>query len=258
MRLFKFTLVLCVCAISACTLTESEKPTPTRTPYEIDATAVPAIEASVTDTATPTPTYTPSVTPTASDTPTPTETGLPSETPLPSPTPVNSRLYDPTGRGVFLRQVPGTAGEIVQIMYEEYPIDFVGRTEDSTWFHVRLESGILGWLPAPYVNTSLNVEDQPVTGTVENRTDDQPDAMVKEFSDGLRLRVTPGEGNATLAFLDTFTPLTVMGRSEDSLWLEVEIPDGTTGWVSLEHIELYVHLEDLPVTGEAATATPPG
>jgi hypothetical protein len=258
MRVITSCLILCAVAISACTLAGSEKPTPTRTPYPIDATAVPVIEASVTDTATPTPSYTPSDTLTPSNTPTPTETGLPSETPLPSPTPVTSRLYDPTGRGVFLRQVPGTAGDIVQIMYEDYPIDFVGRTEDSIWFQVRLESGILGWLPAAYVDTSLTVEDQPVTGTVQNRTEDQPDAMVKEFSDGLRLRVTPGEGNRTLAFLDTFTPLTVVGRTEDNLWLEVDIPDGTGGWVALEHVELYVRLEDVPVTGAAATATPGG
>lgn len=256
MRVFTLALILCSCTISACSLTESDKPIPTNTPYEIDATAVPAIEASVTDTATPTATYTPSVTPTASDTPTPTETGLPSETPLPSPTAVTSRLYDPTGRGVFLRQVPGTAGEIVQIMYDTYPIDFVGRTEDSTWYHVRLESGILGWLPAPYVSTSLVAGDQPVTGTVENRTEEQPDAMVRDFSDGLRLRETPAEGTGALAYLDAFTPLTLVSRTEDNVWVQATLADGTTGWLALEHIELYVHLRDLPVTGNEDTATP--
>ncbi|MEZ4668437.1 MAG: GDSL-type esterase/lipase family protein [Anaerolineae bacterium] len=80
------------------------------------------------------------------------------------------------------------------------------------------------------------------------------DAVVAVADTRLRLRELPSLESETLAYLDTETPLTIIGRTADSTWLQVYAPEGQSGWVSaaflLVNVELgqvvVVNVDELP------------
>lgn len=90
-----------------------------------------------------------------------------------------------------------------------------------------------------------------------------PDAIVKPESGGLRLREWPNTEAAIVANFAALTPLDIVGRTEDSAWAQVIGPDGSTGWVTVEHLQLSINLADMPITSiptsptETETSLPP-
>ena len=81
-------------------------------------------------------------------------------------------------------------------------------------------------------------------------------AQVSAQGNGLRFRQSPGTAGQILAFLDSFTPLTLLGRTEDNVWVEVILPGGDHGWVMAKWLDVFVNLADLPVTGIPVDASP--
>jgi len=86
----------------------------------------------------------------------------------------------------------------------------------------------------------------------------QETAVVNDMGSTLRLRAEPTTRADILAELQPHTPLLVLGRSEDGLWLQVNTPQGLTGWVLAEYTRI-VPQEDAANTDAAASteATPP-
>lgn len=75
-------------------------------------------------------------------------------------------------------------------------------------------------------------------------------------SNGLRVRSAPdSSANNVLTSLPAETVVTGIGRLADNSWLQVALPDGTTGWVSGEFVTVEGDLETLQVV-EAAEAIP--
>ena len=68
-----------------------------------------------------------------------------------------------------------------------------------------------------------------------------PDAQVA--NDQLRLRAAPSLTSGVLTLLDPATPLTILGISADRDWLQVEVPDGDTGWVSAAYVDVFINLD---------------
>ncbi len=81
-------------------------------------------------------------------------------------------------------------------------------------------------------------------------------AQVSAQGNGLRFRQSPGTAGQILAFLDSFTPLTLLGRTEDNVWAEAIVPGGDHGWAMVRWLDVFVNLNDLPVTGVAVDASP--
>lgn len=91
-------------------------------------------------------------------------------------------------------------------------------------------------------------------------------ARVAVNGNGLRLRESPGTAGRVLGGLDALTPLNLLGRTADNVWLEVKVlSSGAQGWVMSQWVEAFISTSDLPVTGfpldlptaTPATATPP-
>ncbi len=71
-----------------------------------------------------------------------------------------------------LRKTPGTAGEIVTVIPESAQFVLRGRTADSKWVQIQLDSGEQGWLATQYVRQpdrgnfpASSLDALPVTGT---------------------------------------------------------------------------------------------
>ena len=81
-------------------------------------------------------------------------------------------------------------------------------------------------------------------------------AQVAAGRGGLRLRAAPSTAAAVQHQLDELTPLIVIGRTEDNVWLQVITPEGAEGWVMAAYVDVGAELGTLPVSGE--TADSPG
>lgn len=77
---------------------------------------------------------------------------------------------------------------------------------------------------------------------------DLPDARVVPMDSRLRLHITPALESETTAFLDPDSPLSLLGKTRDGQWLQVQAMDGVTGWVVAQFIETYISLDTVPIT----------
>lgn len=73
----------------------------------------------------------------------------------------------------------------------------------------------------------------------------EPDAMVT--TNRLNVRQNPGEGARILTVVGRDNPLRVVGRLPDNSWLQVITPDGITGWVTRNFIQVNVDLSTVVV-----------
>ena len=80
------------------------------------------------------------------------------------------------------------------------------------------------------------------------------DAVVSGVQ-GVNLRTGPNSGFDIIATLDQGTPLFLIGRTADSLYYEAETLDGLSGWVYAPLVDVFIHVEDLPVTWSGGTGS---
>jgi hypothetical protein len=85
-------------------------------------------------------------------------------------------------------------------------------------------------------------------------------ARVAVNGNGLRLRESPGTAGRVLGGLEALTPLNLLGRTADKVWLEVKVlASQEQGWVMSQWVEAFIPTAELPVTGfplDLPTATP--
>jgi hypothetical protein len=79
-----------------------------------------------------------------------------------------------------------------------------------------------------------------------------PQGMVIFYDGNLRLRQTPADAAAIMGYLAPETSLTILSRTGDSVWLEVQTADGETGWVLAQYIRLTSDLDAIAVNPEFA------
>jgi uncharacterized protein YgiM (DUF1202 family) len=82
-----------------------------------------------------------------------------------------------------------------------------------------------------------------------------PDGVVN--SGQLNVRANPGTGAQILTSVPRDTPLTILGRYSDNSWLQVETPNGVTGWVFTELVTVNINLANVPVVSAQFIAPPP-
>lgn len=61
--------------------------------------------------------------------------------------------------------------------------------------------------------------------------------MVAADAGGLRLREAPNTTASVLKKLAALTPVSILKRSADSAWLEVQLADGNRGWVMAQYVD---------------------
>lgn len=77
---------------------------------------------------------------------------------------------------------------------------------------------------------------------------DAPDARIIPLDLPLRWHVAPSLQAETSAVVEAGTELEIIGRTQDSEWLQVRAPDGNEGWMMVEFAEVLVDLNTIPVT----------
>jgi len=78
------------------------------------------------------------------------------------------------------------------------------------------------------------------------------------MSTSLRLRQTPSPVGEVILELAGGTSLSVLGRTIDDNWLNVQTAEGQAGWVASGYVELFIALNTVPVmTADGGTITTP-
>lgn len=72
-------------------------------------------------------------------------------------------------------------------------------------------------------------------------------SVVTDLDQPLRLRQYPNTISQVLDLIPPGSPLILLGRSADNLWLNVQTPTNTVGWVFAEHVVLNVDIYALEV-----------
>lgn len=85
-----------------------------------------------------------------------------------------------------------------------------------------------------------------------------PQPVTATTNDVLNIRKGPARTTASLGKLQKGTQVTVVGRSADSTWLQIQIPDKSdTGWVSADFVTVTGDVNSLPQTDKPGNSAKP-
>lgn len=222
----------------------------------------------------------PTAPPAPTSTPTPTLIPPPpTRTPLPRPVNAGQVVpIPPSGvsvvvnrDGVNVRLLPAIGAEVVGFVNAGTTFENVeARSPDNEWVRVNF-NGLQSWIGTAVLTVlSGDVLALPVADprTIPYGGFENPRAGLTSLTSayrgrlaqsGLRLRAGPSRGYPVLANAPRYAELHLLGRTADSVWLQVNW-EGTLGWVAAEFVALpepgLAIYDSLPVDGVVADALP--
>ena len=142
-------------------------------------------------------------------------------------------LYD--GPGIQHRRL----GQV--FLYQRFAI--LGKTEDGAWYLIDLKNNRTGWVSSNFI-LRTGVENVPV---LDNIGTGGPVAVTGVTRRIMQVYPGPSPEDEIIDTLPRNTGITVLGRSADSHWYQVEYED-RQGWMFAPGIELIDSLaRDLPI-----------
>ncbi len=184
------------------------------------------------------------------ETPSATET----ETPTPTPTAREGALPGVANSDASLFEDPDASSSLIGQLTTDDEVEVVGRTDESDWLEIFYPPGedTTAWVATEFVDVDGDVEELPVT-------------FEKKLREGALAGTATGNGNvyeepdsesSLIGSLTDGDELEVVGRTEESDWLEIIFPPGgdATGWVEADFVTVEGDVTELPVTGETAAA----
>lgn len=215
------------------------------------------------------PTNTPPV-PTNTSEPTPTT--APTEEPSPTPILVEQRIATIANQfGVNARLEPSLTGEILRILEQNETAVVLDEREDAAiegnWLQVRTSEGALAWISSQFAEVSTqfvvaepgSAEAIAAVNTPASREIPGLDVRVTISSPaGLNARSAPDATAEIVTILPNNRSYRAVSRSDDGQWIQVELEDGTLGWIFLQLVISSNDLNNLPIEGqEEPTPVPP-
>lgn len=173
--------------------------------------------------------------------------------------------------GVNARSAPTTTANVVIVVPNGAVLAVTGRSADGSWLRVALPDGAQGWMAKAAVAETANIDVTPVieseapaataplTTTAEQPpaaptaapTAGLPAAVVAKATIsnpiGANLRPTPDQNTDPIATARGGDVFDVLGRSEDSQWIQVRQADGASAWLRINTVTLDKALDALPV-----------
>jgi uncharacterized protein YraI len=131
---------------------------------------------------------------------------------------------------------------------ETYPV--IGRNNDQSWWQINV-NGLIGWVYWHYLQVD-NPNMVPIVSATSGPSLDQPSEMGRYFATTLvmlHIRSAPGTDNAILGLIPRYVQISIVGRTADNTWFQVNY-GSITGWVSSGYVSLApgTNLYTIPVT----------
>jgi uncharacterized protein YraI len=156
--------------------------------------------------------------------------------------------YAATQAQVNLRVAPSTDAAVLAEIPGGQTLSVLGQSPDLAWLHVRLDSGLTGWMRRDLLLTDL--------GTISAVYDATP-LPPQRYGDlgrlgqvvaagGVNLRSAPDVTFPAVGSLPDGTTVTLLARSPYSPWLKVE-GGGMIGWLALITVQTQAVIDALPI-----------
>ncbi len=218
-----------------------------------EITADAAVTADVTEEVSePTNTAVPTLTELAAETPTPSMTVPPSETAPPTLTEEPIRVVVVTAaQAVNVRGGPSTLDLPVATLEPGAQALILGANDDESWYNILLEDTTEGWIAASVVRVEDFAAETPevvptdvLTSTPEPTvaaetptptTTPQPSQIgigIVVAEGAVNVRNGPATTNGVVGAALPGEQLVILGANDDESWYNVELPDGTVGWIA--------------------------
>ena len=145
-------------------------------------------------------------------------------------------------RSLFVRESPNLESPLLTVLNRRQQAALLGRDSSSSWFKVRLETGVEGWINA--VDSRAGVD--PSTLAVldippEAAATALPVSTVTAFpvirsaiveAGALNLRSGPGVAYEPITIINKGEIVGVLGRRGLGVWVRVRLNSGLEGWVN--------------------------
>lgn len=145
-----------------------------------------------------------------------------------------------------VRAEPTTNSPVLRVA--EYGQSFVilGRTEGADWLQIQLTADTAGWVAARYTEETIGAATPIIAVDLSNN--------VIQVTQDVNVRSGPGELFVRINGLVEGTTVTVIGRSGDNTWAQIQQPNGATGWIFDGALPSNFDLTPLPVPESALIA----
>lgn len=149
-----------------------------------------------------------------------------------------------------VRRGPGTNFAIITKLNNGQVVPLTGyRNGDATWVQIALPNGVLGWVSALYINTSIPVSGLiPVTGTTPPPP--PPSGVLGTgvvIAGSLNVRTGPGVEYPAFTTISNGATVSLLGRNAAATWVKVILVDGRQGWVNASYLSTSIPVINLPV-----------
>lgn len=168
-----------------------------------------------------------------------------------------------------MREAPSDDAAVVVELTGRTPLFVSGRTRDNRWYAAQTEAGVSGWVASGYIELlSISQDQLPILDAsasqpqpesqnvqepqVETVTEVLPEAAAinaRVAAGLLNLRAAPDTNAAVLSILPQGTGVQAIGRSADTAWIQVQMGDGTVGWLAAAYLTTTIDFASLPVVG---------
>jgi uncharacterized protein YraI len=154
-----------------------------------------------------------------------------------------------------VRSGPGLQyGSIATLPYG-FGVSLVARNDAANWVYIALTNGVSGWVNVNYLYTTTRIWDLPVAEYLPAAPVTPTGSVTRALS--LNVRARPDEASQVVATIALGQGFELIGRSYDSLWANIRLPDGTTGWVATRYINTGVPVRSVGPSDGSVYAPPP-
>ena len=155
---------------------------------------------------------------------------VPEAASIPAPPPARVGLVG--ADGLNLRDGPGTSYIGMTKLAPGAQLDLLARYQD--WFQVQTPAGQIGWVLSQHITLAQGVIER--VDVVASVPDPNPALIGRTGERNVNLRAGPGVAYPQIGRLGAGVQLDLAGRYED--WVKVRTPDGATGWISNELVDI--------------------
>lgn len=153
----------------------------------------------------------------------------------------NVFILPPTQQQTPLYDAPN--GSVVGQLNPLTPVQVGQRTGDNGWLQIVTRDSVAGWLPNNNYEITFDIANVPVLADSVVEADNPPPSTsavigtIRQDAGGLRLRQLPSTDSRILFNMQAGTQLTIQGRTSDSTWVLVAMPEGFVGWTAAQYLD---------------------
>jgi uncharacterized protein YgiM (DUF1202 family) len=151
--------------------------------------------------------------------------------------------------GVRTRTAPTLTADVSSILPDGAVLPVTGRTADGAWVQVTLPDNQRVWVFAEVVNLSSDIASAPLIGESAEQPAASGGAATLTVTSllGANVRARPDNTSDALETVARNATFPVLGRSADSTWIQIQLADGSSGWLLATAAQVSVAVETLDV-----------